>query len=278
MNREIAVLIGAGMIGQAIIRRVGIGRRILVGDFKAENAERVVRTLYDAGFEAEATTVDVASRDSIRELVEKAASFGPVTRLVHAAGVSPSQAPIERILQVDLYGTAVILEEFGRVIASGGSGVVISSQSGHRLGSLSNEENALLAKTPAEELLQLPMLQTEKVRDTLHAYQLSKRCNGLRVAYESTRWGKRGARINAISPGIIITPLANDELNGPRGAGYRKMIETCPVGRAGTPDDVATVAELLLSDRGSFITGSDFLMDGGVTAAWWYGEYSTVAP
>ena len=278
MNKEIAVLIGAGMIGQAIIRRVGMGQHVIVGDFKAENAERVVQTLYDAGFEAEATTVDVASRDSIRELVEKAASFGPVTRLVHAAGVSPSQAPIERILQVDLYGTAVILEEFGRIIASGGSGVVISSQSGHRLGSLSNEENALLAKTPAEELLQLPMLQTENVRDTLHAYQLSKRCNGLRVAYESTRWGKRGARINAISPGIIITPLANDELNGPRGAGYRKMIETCPVGRAGTPDDVANVAELLLSDRGSFITGSDFLMDGGVTAAWWYGEYPTVVP
>ena len=272
MNHEVGVLIGAGMIGQAIIRRVGIGRRILVGDFKAENAERVVRTLYDAGFEAEAATVDVASRDSIRELVEKAASFGPVTRLIHAAGVSPSQASIERILQVDLYGTAVILEEFGQVIASGGSGVVISSQSGHRLGSLSNEENALLAKTPAEELLALPMLQAKKVRDTLHAYQLSKRCNGLRVAYESTRWGKRGARVNAVSPGIIITPLANDELNGPRGAGYRKMIETCPVGRAGTPDDVANVAELLLSDRGSFITGSDFLMDGGVTATWWYGE------
>ena len=278
MTCEIAVLIGAGMIGQAIIRRVGIGRRILVGDFKAENAERVVQTLYDAGFEAEATMVDVASRDSIRELVEKAASFGSITRLVHAAGVSPSQAPIERILQVDLYGTAVILEEFGQVIASGGSGVVISSQSGHRLGSLSNEENALLAKTPPEELLQLPMLQREKVRDTLLAYQLSKRCNGLRVAYESTRWGKRGARINAISPGIIITPLANDELNGPRGEGYRRMIETCPVGRAGTPDDVANVAELLLSDRGSFITGSDFLMDGGVTATWWYGEYPKAAP
>ena len=198
--------------------------------------------------------------------------MGKIKYFVNAAGVSPSQAPIEDILKVDLYGTAVLLEEFGKVIEEGGSGVIISSQSGYRLGSLTDEENKMLATTPTEELLSMPIL--EKASDTLKAYQLSKRCNCLKVMYESGNWGKRGARLNSISPGIIITPLANDELNGPRGAMYKRMLDLCPSKRAGTPDDVANVAELLMTDRGSFISGSDFLMDGGVTASWWYGELS----
>lgn len=216
--------------------------------------------------------MDVSSRASVEALVQKATSLGEVTGLIQAAGVSPTQAPPETILKVDLYGTALLLEEFGKVVARGGSGVVIASQSGHRLPPLSVEHNEALATTPVEELLRLPFLQPGQVKDSLHAYQLAKRGNSLRVMAEAVRWGKRGARINTISPGIIITPLAKDELTGPRGPGYRRMIELSAAGRAGTPDEVATVAALLMGPDGAFITGSDFLIDGGVTAAYWFGD------
>ena len=181
----------------------------------------------------------------------------------------PSQASIEAILAVDLYGTAVVLDEVGDVIAPGGVGVVIASQSGHRLGALTREQDVALATTPADELLNLAMVQPDQVTDTLHAYQLAKRGNSLRVMAEAVRWAKRAARINTISPGIIMTPLAKDELTGPRGESYRRMIALSPTGRAGTPDEVASVAALLMGPDGGFITGSDFLMDGGVTAAYW---------
>ena len=217
-------------------------------------------------------TVDVSSRESVQALVEKARGMGEVFGVIHAAGVSPSQASPETILKVDLYGTALVLEEFGKVIARGGSAVVVASQSGHRLPPLTQEQNHALATTSTEELLGLSMLEPEQVKNSLHAYQLSKRGNSLRVAFEAVSWGKRGARVNTISPGIIMTPLANDELKGPRGAGYRRMLEVSAAGRAGTPDEVGTVGALLMGPDGGFITGSDFLMDGGVTAAYWYGE------
>lgn len=269
---NVIVLIGGGSIGQAIARRVSAGKQILLADVREENADMAAKTLSDAGFKVSTMKVDVAARDSVQALVEQAGRLGEVAGVIHAAGVSPSQATPETILKVDLYGTALVLEEFGKVIAPGGSGVVIASQSGHRLAPLTTEQNAALAMTPVEELLKLPMLQPDRVKDSLHAYQLSKRGNFLRVMAEAVRWGKRGARVNTISPGIIITPLANDELNGPRGAGYRRMIELCPAGRAGTPDEVGEVGALLMGPQGSFITGSDFLMDGGVTAAYWFGE------
>jgi NAD(P)-dependent dehydrogenase (short-subunit alcohol dehydrogenase family) len=269
---NVNVVIGAGSIGQAIARRVSAGKRVLLADLRRENADAAVNTLGDAGFDATAATVDVSSRASVHALVEAATALGEVSGVIHAAGVSPSQASPETILKVDLYGTALVLEEFGNVIAPGGAGVVIASQSGHRLPPLSVEQNAALATTPAEELLALPMLQPDQVKDPLHAYQISKRGNSLRVMAEAVRWGKRGARVNTISPGIIITPLANDELKGPRGAGYRRMMEASAAGRAGTPDEVGTVGALLMGPDGAFITGSDFLMDGGVTAAYWFGE------
>ena len=270
--KKVIVVIGAGSIGQAIARRVSAGKFIFLADLRQENADTAAKTLSDAGFEVATATVDVSSRQSVQHLIEKARSIGEIFGVSHAAGVSPSQASPEVILKVDLYGTAVVLEEFGNVIAHGGAGVVIASQSGHRLPPLSVEQNAALATTPAEMLLHLPLLQLDQVKDSLHAYQLSKRGNSLRVMAEAVRWGKRGARINTISPGIIITPLANDELKGPRGAGYRRMIEKSSAGRAGTPDEVGTVGALLMGQDGGFITGSDFLMDGGVTAAYWYGE------
>lgn len=271
---QVNVVIGPGSIGQAIARRVSAGKRVLLADLREENANAAAKTLSEAGFDVVTSTVDIASRASIRALVELATSMGDVTGLIHAAGVSPSQATPETILKVDLYGTAVILEEFGNVIMRGGSGVVIASQSGHRLPSLSLEQNKLLATTPADDLLALPMLQLDQIKDPLHAYQISKRGNSLRVVAEAVRWGKRGARVNTISPGIIMTPLAKDELTGPRGDGYRRMLSLSPAGRAGTPDEVANMAALLMGVDGAFITGSDFLMDGGVTASYLYGELS----
>ncbi|MDH7463221.1 SDR family oxidoreductase [Chitinophagaceae bacterium 26-R-25] len=271
-NVKVIVVIGAGSIGQAIARRVSAGKHILLADLREENAEAAAKVLRDAGFDTSTATVDVSSRQSVTSLVETATAKGSIHGLIHAAGVSPTQASPEIILRVDLYGTALVLELFGNVIAEEGSGVVIASQSGHRLPSLPVEQNNALATTPTEELLSLDFLQPSNVKDSLHAYQLSKRGNSLRVMAEAVRWGKRGARINTISPGIIITPLANDELSGPRGDGYRRMINLSAAGRAGTPDEVANVAALLMGQDGAFITGSDFLMDGGVTAAYWYGE------
>jgi NAD(P)-dependent dehydrogenase (short-subunit alcohol dehydrogenase family) len=269
---NVIVVIGAGSIGQAIARRVGAGKHILLADLRQENNEAARKTLSEAGFDVSTALVDVSSRKSVHSLIETATAIGSINGLIHAAGVSPTQASPSTILKVDLYGTAIVLEEFGNVIAYGGSGVVIASQSGHRLHALTPEQNKALATTPADELLSLPMLQPDKVTDSLNAYQISKRGNSLRVMAEAIRWGKRGARINTISPGIIITPLAKDELNGPRGDGYRRMIEISAVGRAGTPDEVAAVGALLMGADGAFITGSDFLIDGGVTAAYWYGE------
>ena len=270
--KSVTVLIGSGSIGVAIARRVSAGKHILLADLKKENADAAAAVLSNAGFEVSTATVDVSSREAVKGLAQKAAALGDVTGVIHAAGVSPSQASPKAILSVDMYGTALVLEEFGNIIARGGTGVVIASQSGHRLGALTNEQNKLLATTPGDQLLSLPMLQLDQVKDSLHAYQLSKRGNALRVMAEAVRWGKRGARINTISPGIIITPLAKDELTGPRGEGYRRMIELCPVGRAGTPDEVANVAALLMGPEGTFITGSDFLMDGGVTSSYFFGE------
>lgn len=269
---HVIVVIGAGSIGQAIARRVSAGKQVVLADLHQDNVDMAAKTMSDAGFDVSTAQVDISSRASVQALIKAATSIGEISGVIHAAGVSPTQASPETILKVDLYGTALVLEGFGNVIARGGSGVVVSSQSGHRLPPLSIEQNVLLATTPVEELLALPMLQLDQVKDSLHAYQLAKRGNSLRVMAEAVRWGKRGARVNAISPGIIITPLANDELNGPRGAGYRRMIEMCAAGRAGTPDEVGTVAALLMGCDGTFITGSDFLMDGGVTAAYWFGE------
>ena len=272
MNTEVMLLIGAGQIGMAIARRMGYGKKIGVGDRTQKNAESVSRILNEAGFDTSPVEMDLSSRESILNMIAEAQKFGEISMLVNAAGVSPSQAPIETILRVDLYGTALLLEEVGKVIGCGGVGVTISSQSGHRMPALTPEEDELLATTPTDALLALDMLQPDRIRDTLHAYQMAKRCNVKRVMAEAVKWGERGARVNSISPGIIVTPLAIDEFNGPRGEFYKNMFAKCPAGRPGTADEVANVAELLMSGRGAFITGSDFLIDGGATAAYFYGE------
>lgn len=271
MSRDVMILTGAGQIGMAIARRMGYGKKIVLGDRKKENAETIARIMNEAEFDVVPAEMDLASRDSVKALIAAARKHGDIGMLVNAAGVSPSQASVESILKVDLYGTAVLLEEVGKVIAKGGTGVTISSQSGHRMPALSPQEDEQLACTDTEALLELDILQPRNIRDTLHAYQLAKRCNEKRVMAEAVKWGIRGARLNSISPGIIVTPLAIDEFNGPRGDFYRNMFANCPAGRPGTADEVANVAELLMSDKGAFITGSDFLIDGGATASYFYG-------
>ncbi len=271
MNKEVIILTGAGQIGMAIARRIGYGKKIVVGDKSIENAITISKIMNDAGYDVTPVEMDLSSRQSILNLIATAQEFGEISALINAAGVSPSQAPIEAILKVDLYGTAVLLEEVGKVIKQGGVGVTISSQSGHRMPALSPEADEQLATTPTEELLNLDILQPENIKDTLHAYQMAKRCNEKRVMAEAVKWGEKGARINSISPGIIVTPLAIDEFNGPRGNFYKNMFAKCPAGRPGTADEVANVAELLMSDKGAFITGADFLIDGGATASYFYG-------
>lgn len=271
MDKEVILWAGAGQIGMAIARRIGYGKKIVVGDKKLKNAEATAKIMNNAGFDVIPVEMDLASRNSIRTFIAEGQKNGNITMLINAAGVSPSQASVETILKVDLYGTAVLLEEVGKVIMPGGVGVTISSQSGHRMPALSIKEDEQLACTPCEELLELNLLQTENIKDTLHAYQLAKRCNEKRVMAEAVKWGKRGARINSISPGIIVTPLAIDEFNGSRGEFYKNMFSKCPAGRPGTADEVANVAELLMSKKGTFITGADFLIDGGATASYFFG-------
>ncbi len=269
--KDVLILTGAGQIGMAIARRVGFGKKIVIGDKNPSNAEAIAKIMKEAGFDTYAMEMDLSSKESILNLIAKAQEFGPVKMLVNAAGVSPSQAPIEAVLKVDLYGTAVLLEEVGKVIAEGGSGVTISSQSGWRMPALTAEQDRHLAAAPVDELLKADFLQPENIRDSLHAYQLAKRANEKRVMAESVKWGERGARINDIAPGIIVTPLALDEFNGPRGDFYKNMFAKCPAGRPGTADEVANVAELLMNERGAFITGSTILIDGGATASYFYG-------
>ena len=269
--KDVVILTGAGQIGMASARRVSMGKKLVIGDKSRANGEAITKIMNEAGFDAVFVECDLSSRESILNLISEAQKFGEIAHLINAAGVSPSQAPVETILKVDLYGTAVLLEEVGKVIKGGGTGITVSSQSGHRMPALGAEIDEQLATTPTEELLDLSVLQAENIRDTLHAYQLAKRCNVKRVMYEAVRWGERGARVNSISPGIIVTPLAIDEFNGIRGDFYKNMFAKCPAGRPGTADEVATLAELMLDSRGAFITGSDFLIDGGATASYFYG-------
>ena len=269
--KDVVLWTGAGQIGMAIARRVGMGKQIILGDKNLKNAENIAKVMNEAGFNVHAYETDISSKESILGLIREAQKYGEITHFINAAGVSPSQAPIEVILKVDLYGTAILLEEVGKVIKQGGVGVTISSQSGHRMPALGAEIDEQLATTPVEDLLKLDVLQPQNVKDTLHAYQLAKRCNVKRVMAEAVKWGVKEARINSISPGIIVTPLAIDEFNGPRGDFYKNMFAKCPAGRPGTADEVASLAELIMSPAGAFITGSDFLIDGGATASYFYG-------
>lgn len=266
MNKQVVVVIGAGGIGLAIARRQGTGRTVLLADLNTELLAASAETLLDSGHTVETRAVDLSSRESLRSLADRAASLGDVINVVVAAGVSPVQASKDRVIAVDLVGTAIAIEEFGRVIAPEGAGLVIASMAGHMLPALSADQDEALARTPADELVTLDMLSDEAVPTSGAAYAVAKRANSLRVQAAAVDWGDRGARLNTISPGIIITPLARDEMSGPGAEGYRKMLKNSAAQRAGTTDELATVAALLLGPDGAFITGSDLLVDGGVVA------------
>jgi NAD(P)-dependent dehydrogenase (short-subunit alcohol dehydrogenase family) len=266
-NTAVQVVIGAGSIGQAIARRTGAGKHVLLADFNETNLQNAKTALEDAGHTVSTQRVDVSDAESVRALAQAVAGLGDVVQVVSTAGVSPVQAPAEAVLAVDLYGTAVVLEEFGTVIAPGGAGVHISSMAGHMPPPLDPETAHALAFTPVEELLALPVLAPDAVPNSGAAYAISKQANHLRVQAAAVPWGDRGARVNCISPGIILTPLARDEMSGPGAEGYQRMIEVSAAGRVGTADEVATAAAFLLGPDAGFITGTDLLIDGGVIAA-----------
>jgi NAD(P)-dependent dehydrogenase (short-subunit alcohol dehydrogenase family) len=267
METQVVVIIGAGGIGIAIARRQGFGKHILLADFNEELLAKAARELEVASYKVSTQKVDVSSRESVRSLVEAASRLGSIGQVVNTAGVSPNMAPPERVLAVDLYGSAVVFEEFRRVIAPGGAGLIISSMAGHMAAPLSKEDDHALAFTPADELLALPVLSGETIPNSMVAYIVSKQANHVRVQAESIKWGERGARVNSISPGIIATPLAQRELNSPIGDVYRGIIAASPSKRMASPDEVAAAAAYLLGPDAGFITGSDLLMDGGLIAA-----------
>lgn len=275
MNKEVIVMIGAGGIGIAIARRQGFGRTALLADFNPLTLASAAQSMRDAGYAVETQLADVCSRESVEALAAKAASLGSVTQLVNTAGLSPNMAPIEGVLKVDLYGAALVFEVFGEVIAPGGSGLIISSMAGHMLPALPPEQDQALIHTPTEELLALPFLQPEVIPNSVVAYMIAKRANHLRVQASAISWGKRGARVNSISPGIVVTPLAQHELNSEIGDMYRAMVEASPARRMAPPEEIAIAASFLLGPDAAFVTGSDLLIDGGVIAAMKTGTLAT---
>lgn len=275
MTKDVLVIIGAGGIGLAIARRQGVGKTVLLADYNPMTLQAAAESLRDASYSVETHSVDVSSRESVKSLAAAAAALGSVVQVVNTAGLSPNMASVQRILEVDLYGSAVVFEEFEAVIAPGGAGLIISSMAGHMMQALPPDQDRALAYTPADDLLKLPFLAGDAIPNTLVAYMISKRANALRVQAAAMTWGDRGARVNAISPGIIVTPLARHELNSEIGGVYRAMVEASPARRMAPPDEIATAASFLLGPDAGFITGSDLLIDGGVIAAMRAGKLQT---
>ena len=272
-QREVVALLGAGSMGMAIAERVAQNRIVLLGDISEKNLAASAEKLQFSGYEVETMKVDASDKESIYAFAKRAAELGPVKYYIHTAGASPNQTNPQHIITLDLVGSAYALDAFGEVMARDGAGILISSQTGYMLPQpLTNEEEYALTMTPADELATLPMLQPEVVSNSGIAYILSKRANQLRVRKAAMDWGRRGARINTISPGVIVTPLAYDEFRA-AGEGYQKMIETSAMHRVGNPAEIANAAQFLLSDQASFITGTDLLVDGGTIAAIKTGEY-----
>ncbi|MFJ9380939.1 SDR family oxidoreductase [Streptomyces sp. NPDC101455] len=268
MVHNVVVVIGVGGMGQAIARRLGAGARLLLADFDEQNLTAVAEELRDEGYQVSTRHVDISSRGPVAALASEAAALGPVHQVAHTAGLSPVQAPVPAILAVDLVGVALVADEFGRVIAPGGAGVFISSMAGHSYpGELTPQEALQLATVPAEDLLALPVAAVDNFPEGAGAYGFAKRANQLRIQAASTAWGAKGARINSVSPGIISTPMGQAELGSDNGAIMRAMTDGSNAKRLGTPSDIAAAVEFLLSPAAGFISGTDLLVDGGVTAA-----------
>jgi NAD(P)-dependent dehydrogenase (short-subunit alcohol dehydrogenase family) len=272
-NKEVVALLGAGSMGMAIAERVAQNRTVLLGDISEKALETAREKLEYSGYSVETMRVDASDKDSIYAFASRAKELGPVKYYIHTAGASPNQTNPQHMIKLDLIGSAYALDAFGEVMAKDGAGILISSQTGYMLPQpLTNEEEYALTMTPADELAQLPMLQPNVIVNSGIAYIMSKRANQLRVRKAAIDWGKRGARINTISPGVVVTPLAYDEFRA-AGEGYQKMIEASAMHRVGNPAEIANAAQFLLSDQASFITGTDLLVDGGTIAAIKTGEY-----
>lgn len=267
MTQQVVVVIGVGGMGQTIASRIGAGTRLVVADHDEKTLKAVADRLDGEGYAVTARKVDVASRTSVAALAELAASLGEVRSIVHTAGLSPTQAPVPAILAVDLLGVALVLEEFGEVVAPGGAAVVIASMAGHLVPAFPSEQARQLATTPADDLLSLPVCDEAGFPNSGAAYAFAKRANLLRVRAASGTWAARGARVNSISPGVIATPMGQAELKSESGAGMRAMIDASNAKRLGTAADIAAATEFLLSPAASFISGTDLLVDGGTVAA-----------
>ena len=272
-NKEVIALLGAGSMGTAIVRRIAAGRKILLGDISEAKLAEAQKNLQYSGYDVETMKVDALNKENVIDFAEKAAELGDVMYFIDSAGASPNQADPQHIMDLDLIATSYAIDTFGQVIARGGAGLVIASQTGYMGPNMDDETETILATTPAEKLKDLPQLQPDKIDNVGIAYIMSKRVNQLRVrTAAATTWGDRGARINTISPGVIVTPLAYDEFAA-AGEGYQKMIDASPAKRTGSSDEIAAAGAFLLGADAAFITGTDLLIDGGVIAAMKSGRF-----
>lgn len=272
-NKPVVALLGAGAMGMAIVKRIAANKTVLLGDISVEGLQVKRDELCRQGYSVETFLVDAGDKASVEAFAAKAASLGEVRYYIHTAGASPNQTTPENIVRLDLIATSFAIDAFGKVIAKGGAGLVISSQTGYMM-HFAPETEHLLATTPTDKLGELEFVCKEAVRNPGIAYIAAKRTNQLRVrTAAATTWAEARARINTISPGIIVTPLAYDEFAA-AGEGYQRMIDASAARRTGTVDEIANAAEFLLSDRATFITGIDLLIDGGVIAAIETGKYA----
>ncbi len=264
--RDVVVVTGSGGMGTAVARRIGAGSTIVLADVAEETLNAAAEELGSEGLETITKVVDVSQADSVAELAGAAVTHGRIMSVVHTAGLSPVQTTPTAIMNVDLLGTAHVLDAFGAVIGDGGAGVFVSSMAG-TMASLSPEFEHRLATTPTNALMDLPELAPGSLGDSGTAYVIAKRANQLRVKAAAGTWGERGGRVNSLSPGIIATPMGEAELAGPTGDAMRAMINGSASGRIGTPHDIAAAVEFLVGSQSSFVTGTDLLVDGGVVAS-----------
>ena len=271
-NKPVIALLGAGSMGTAIVRRIAAGKKILLGDISEKNLEKVSHDFQYSGYDVETMIVNALEKDSVEAFARKAAFLGPVMYFIDTAGASPNQAKPEHIIALDMVGTGYAVDAFGQVMAPGGAGLIISSQTGY-MHPIPYEIEQELLNTPTEQLMDVPYIKDEAMQNSGWAYMIAKRVNHLQaMKAAATTWKARRARINTLSPGIIVTPLAYDEFAA-AGEGYQRMIDASAAERSGTSDEIAEAGAFLLGEHAGFITGTDLLIDGGTIAAIRTGQY-----